>query len=96
MGPHVTVRACERVSEQTLTLSTTEAEYVAATHAAKEAVWLHRLFGELFPPITNPTTLHGDNKSAIALATGGQFHARTKHIDIHGRHLADQSARDVS
>jgi hypothetical protein len=68
--------------QEIVTLSTTEAEYVAATHAAKEAVWLRRLFGELFPPITNPTTLHGDNKSAIALATGGQYHARTKHIDI--------------
>ena len=71
--------------QEIVTLSTTEAEYVAATHAAKEAVWLRRLFGELFPPaetINKPTTLHSDNKSAIALATGGQFHARTKHIDI--------------
>jgi len=33
--------------QEIITLSTTEAEYVAATHAAKEAVWLHRLFGEL-------------------------------------------------
>jgi hypothetical protein len=68
--------------QELVTLSTTEAEYVAATHAAKEAVWLRRLFGELFPPVKTATTLHGDNKSAIALATGGQYHARTKHIDI--------------
>ena len=71
--------------QEIVILSTTEAEYVAATHAAKEAVWLRCLFGELFPPaetINRPTTLHSDNKSAIALATGGQFHARTKHIDI--------------
>ncbi len=72
--------------QEIITLSTTEAEYVAATHVAKEAVWLRRLFGEIFPPadINNPTTLHSDNKSAITLATGGgQYHARTKHIDIH-------------
>jgi len=71
--------------QEIITLSTMEAEYVAATHAAKEAVWLCHLFGELFPPadtINKPTTLHSDNKSAIALATGGQFHARMKHIDI--------------
>ena len=68
--------------QEVVTLSTTEAEYVAATHAAKEAVWLRRLIGEIFSPLKEPTTLHGDNQSAIALAHGGQFHARTKHIDI--------------
>ena len=68
--------------QELVTLSTTEAEYVAATHAAKELVWLRRLFKELFSPIDGPTTLHSDNKSAIALANGGQYHARTKHIDI--------------
>jgi hypothetical protein len=68
--------------QELVTLSTTEAEYVAATHAAKEAVWLRRLMAELFSPPHKPTTLYGDNQSAIALAHGGQYHARTKHIDI--------------
>ena len=68
--------------QELVTLSTTEAEYVAATHAAKEAVWLRRIMGELFSPLDEPTTLYGDNQSAIALAHGGQYHARTKHIDI--------------
>jgi hypothetical protein len=73
--------------QEIVSLSTTEAEYIAATHAAKEAIWLRRLFGEIFPPATSginkPTHVHSDNKSAITLATGsGQYHARTKHIDI--------------
>ena len=38
--------------------------------------------GEIFSPPEEPTTLHGNNKSAIALAHGGQYHARTKHINI--------------
>ena len=62
--------------------STTEAEYVAATHAAKEGIWLRRLISEVFRPLTEPTTLHCDNQSAIALTKDGHFHARTKHIDI--------------
>ena len=33
--------------QELVTLSTTEAEYVAATHAAKEAVWLRRLIVKL-------------------------------------------------
>ena len=68
--------------QELVTLSTTEAEYVAATHAAKEAVWLRRLLGDILTPSQAPTTLFGDNQSAIALAHGGQYHARTKHINI--------------
>jgi hypothetical protein len=68
--------------QELVTLSTTEAEYVAATHAAKEAIWLRRLLTELFESIDTPTTLFSDSKSAIALAQDGHYHARTKHIDI--------------
>ena len=34
--------------EELVTLSTTEAEYVAATDAAKEVIWLGRFIGEIF------------------------------------------------
>jgi transposase InsO family protein len=68
--------------QELVTLSTTEAEYVAQTHAAKEAIWLRRLITELYGPIETPTTLFSDSKSAIALASDGHYHARTKHIDI--------------
>lgn len=70
--------------QELVSLSTTEAEYVAMTHAAKEAIWLRQLIGELFRPLEHPIKLYGDNQSAIALAYSdmGQFHARTKHIDI--------------
>ena len=69
--------------QELVTLSTTEAEYVATTHAAKEIIWFRRLLGEIFRPLAYPITLYSDNQSSIALAhTQGQFHARTKHIDI--------------
>ena len=68
--------------QEFVTLSTMEAKYVAQTHAAKEAVWLHRLFTELFGPMDGPTTLFSNSKSAITLAQDGHYHARMKHIDI--------------
>lgn len=68
--------------QELVTLSTTEAEYVAQTHAAKEAIWLRRLVEQLFGPAEGPTILFSDSKSAIALAKDGHYHARTKHIDI--------------
>ena len=57
-------------------------QYVAQTHAAKEAIWFRRLLTELFGSVDTPTTLFSDSKSAIALAQDGHYHARTKHIDI--------------
>jgi hypothetical protein len=71
---------CKR--QEIVSLSTTESEYVAATHAAKEGLWLRSLISQLFEPINNPTPLLSDNQSAIALSKDHQYHARTKHIDI--------------
>jgi hypothetical protein len=68
--------------QELIVLSTTEGEYVAATHAAKEALWLRSLISEVFGDILEATTLFSDNQSAIALSKDHQYHARTKHIDI--------------
>jgi len=62
--------------------SSTEAEYIAGAHAAKEAIWLGRLFVGLQQPSSFPIPLHIDNQSAIAIAKNPEFHDRTKHIDI--------------
>jgi hypothetical protein len=68
--------------QELVTLSTAEAEYVAATHAAKECIWLRRLITSLFGPTPIPTTLYCDNQAALTLATEDNYHARTKHIDM--------------
>lgn len=62
--------------------SSTEAEYMAATAATKEAVWLRTLLRELNSSETPPITLQIDNQSAILLAENAMFHERTKHIAI--------------
>jgi hypothetical protein len=63
-------------------LSTTEAEYIAATHAAKEALWLRMFLAEIARPLTRPITIHLDNVSAISITKNDEYHPRTKHIDI--------------
>ena len=50
---------------------------------AKEALWLHSLIAQLFRIPLDVTTLFSDNQSAIALTKEHQYHACTKHIDIH-------------
>ena len=68
--------------QEIITLSTTEAEYVAITHATKEALWLRSLILQLFDLNLKSTTLFSDNKSPIKLMKDHQYHARSKHIDI--------------
>jgi hypothetical protein len=68
-----------------ITLSSTEAEYVALTHSSKDIIWIHKLLTE-FSSIflfTVPTTLYCDNQGAIRLSKDSTFHGRTKHINIH-------------
>ena len=69
--------------QEIVSLSTMESEYVAAMHGMKEGLWLQSLLAEIFEPFTDATTLFSDNQSAIALTRDHQYHARTKHIDVH-------------
>jgi len=71
-------------------LSSTEAEYMAASHAARHAIWLQRLLSDIGFPISRPTTLFIDNQSTLALTQDVKFHQRTKHIDIQYHFLRDQ------
>lgn len=68
--------------QRVVALSSTEAEYVGTTHAAKELIWGRMLLKELGLPQKTPTILHCDNQGAIALARDNQYHARTKHIAV--------------
>ncbi|KAK3003520.1 hypothetical protein RJ639_018195 [Escallonia herrerae] len=68
--------------QQNVTLSSTEAEYVAATMATQECVWLKRLISDIYAKVEYVIPIHCDNESAIKLAENPVFHARTKHIEV--------------
>ncbi|CAM8958294.1 unnamed protein product [Rhodiola kirilowii] len=68
--------------QQVVALSTAEAEYIAVTTAACQAVWLRRILEDLKHKQEGPTKIMCDNKSAIALAKNPVFHGRSKHIGI--------------
>lgn len=63
-------------------LSSTEAEYIAASIATKELVWLKRFLEELQTSINTRGKLLCDNQSALKLMKNPEFHQRSKHIDI--------------
>ncbi|RSH93081.1 hypothetical protein EHS25_007434 [Saitozyma podzolica] len=68
--------------QATVASSTVEAEYVAVSEAAREAVWLKGLLDELGVTPKEPTPLWCDNQGAIRLARNPGTHRRTKHIAI--------------
>eukprot|EP00253_Pinus_taeda_P005294 PITA_05294 len=67
--------------QSVVALSTTEAEYVVATEASKEMIWLQRFMGELGKE-HDMGTLYSDSQSAIHLAKNSKFHSKTKHIQL--------------
>jgi hypothetical protein len=69
--------------QELMMLSTAKAEYITAMHAAKEAIWLRHLIRELFPNSLSPMTLFCDNQATLKLTIDNNYHACTKHINIH-------------
>jgi hypothetical protein len=67
--------------QPTVAASTTEAEYMAAAAAVKEALWLRKLCESLDIPITT-VKIMCDNQSAIKLLRNPIFSVRSKHIDV--------------
>ncbi|XP_074558519.1 secreted RxLR effector protein 161-like [Curcuma longa] len=75
--------------QRSVALSSAEAEYVDATDAACEAIWLRRLLKDLQQVQEQPTVIHCDNMSAIAMTKNPVFHSRTKHIELRHHFIRD-------
>lgn len=72
-----------------VTLSSTEAEYVAATSSACHCVWLKGILQELGVESCKCMDILCDNSSAIKLSKNPVMHRRTKHIDVRYHYLRD-------
>lgn len=67
--------------QATVAASTTEAEYIAAAHAIKEALWLRELLNTFGRGVTT-IKMYADNQGAIKLLKNPVSSTRTKHIDV--------------
>ena len=68
--------------QETVADSATKAEYIAASEAAKEVVWIRKFISELgvVPSCPSPIDLYCDNSGAIAQAKEPRSHQKSKHI----------------
>ena len=62
-------------------LSTIEAEYIGASHASREVVWLQILCSSMWL-VQQDIRIDCDSQCAIFLAKNPAYHSKTKHIDV--------------
>lgn len=77
--------------QQTVALSTTEAEYMSLSSGTQEAMWLKQMQDDFWPHLASiPLTMLCDNQSTIKLAGTENYHSRSKHIDIRHHFVRDK------
>ena len=79
--------------QRTVALSTTEAEYMGLTEAAKEAMYLHRFLKQVEVGNQEVIQIYNDNQGAQKMAKNPVFHSRTKHIDIRHHFIREMLER---
>ena len=71
-----------------VSLSTTEAEHIAAGSSCSQLVWMKQMLME-YNVEQDVLTLYCDNLSAINISKNPIQHSRTKHIDIRHHFITD-------
>ena len=79
--------------QPSVSLSTTEAEYISPCTAAREVTWLRRLLSDTGYPCDMGTKLYIDNQSTIKLIKNPEFHKKTKHIDVQYHFIREKYER---
>ncbi|CAL1397608.1 unnamed protein product [Linum trigynum] len=80
-----------------VTLSTTEAEFVAASYCAAQGVWLRRILDQMgwSSCVEGATKIFCDNNSTIKLSKNPVLHGRSKHIDVRFHFLRELAKEEV-
>ena len=79
-----------------VTLSSTEAEYVALCHSVTEALWISYVFKDIGFKLKEiyPINIFEDNKSCIISAEEPKGHNRMKHIDVRYHFVREKIAEN--
>jgi hypothetical protein len=83
--------------QKSVALSSVEAEYVAASEAARDAAHWRSFLSDIGTSLLlpGPVTIHCDSQGAIALSKNPEHHDRSKHIDIIFHWIRQQQAEGL-
>uniref|UniRef100_A0AAV1UC10 Polyprotein n=1 Tax=Peronospora matthiolae TaxID=2874970 RepID=A0AAV1UC10_9STRA len=82
--------------QSSVSLSTSEAEYIALILVIQEGKWVHRLLCEILAAANEPgpdLVIREDNQSCIKMTKNPVNHGRAKHFDIKYHHIRDEVKR---
>jgi len=80
---------------KSVSLSSTDAEYLAATETTRKIYWVLNLFKGLQLEVALLIPLLGDNENANGLTSGMTTNNRTRHIDLRQRYVTEKSAEGL-
>jgi hypothetical protein len=78
--------------QNSVALSTAEAEYIAASHCCAQLLWMRQTLRDYGYKLSKVPLIF-DNESAIPMADNPVEHSRTKHIDIRYHFLRDHQKK---
>jgi len=81
--------------QSSVSLSTTEAEYVAATSCCSQIVWMIQTLRDYGLTFSERVPLFCDSTSAISVGKNPCLHSKTEHIDVRFHFLRDQYEKGV-
>lgn len=76
--------------QKAVSVSTSNAEYIALGAAVREALFLKHLFQELGENFEGIVTVYEDNQAALAIARNPVYHSKQKHIDVQHHFIRDE------
>jgi hypothetical protein len=76
--------------QSTVSLSTAEAEYIAAATCCTQVLWMKQMLEDIHIHYDEPIPIFCDNTSAISISKNPVMHSKTKHIPIKFHFLREQ------
>ncbi|XP_043700110.1 secreted RxLR effector protein 161-like [Telopea speciosissima] len=76
--------------QDSVSLSTIEAEYIAATSCCTQVLWMKQMMKDLSVEVDRPVVIYYDNTSAINISKNPVIHSRAKHIAIRYHFLREK------
>uniref|UniRef100_A0AAV1TDT7 Polyprotein n=1 Tax=Peronospora matthiolae TaxID=2874970 RepID=A0AAV1TDT7_9STRA len=78
-----------------VSLSTVEAEFVAASEQARELLGIREMLNEIGKPLALPMVLHVDNQAALKQLAGEASSLKAKHIVVRTKFVCDFARRGI-
>jgi hypothetical protein len=81
--------------QSTVSLSTAEAEYIAAANCCTQVLWMKQMLSEIHIHYDAPIPIFCDNTSAISISKNPVMHSKTKHIPIKFHFIREQVLSNI-